>query len=139
MPVLTLFVVLTLAGSQAPAPFEGTWIAEYRGATYVRLTLQTNGGVTTGSLSLGDVEFGKDGTVVKAADAPKAMSKIFDVRREGNVLSFSRKESEDTDRFQLTIAGDALTLKFLPSEEDLQELADAGIPAPKPFRLIRSK
>jgi hypothetical protein len=47
-----------------------------RRATFVRLTLRTVDGVTSGAISLGDIELGKDGTVVKAADAPKAMTTI---------------------------------------------------------------
>ena len=139
MPVLTLLVALSFASLQSPAPFDGNWIAEYRGTTYVRLSVHTANGVTSGTLSLGNVEFDKTGAVAKAAEAPRTTTPIFDVRRSGDVLTFARKEGEDTDRFELSRGADGLELKFLPSEEDLQDLADAGIPAPKPFRLMRSK
>jgi hypothetical protein len=141
MPAYALFMLVTLGGLQAsPATaFDGNWTAEYRGTTYVRLSLRTVDGITSGTLSLGNLEFGKDGTVVKATDAPKTPKPIFDLQRRGNVLAFAWKDSEDTDRFELTLAGDSLELTFILSDEDREELAAEGIPVLKAMKLTKQK
>ena len=139
MPALTLFAALTIASLQTPAPFDGNWVAEYRGVTHIRLTLRTIEGVTTGSISLGDMQIDEKGGVKKAAEAPKAMKAITDVRRRGTLLTFVLKEGENPDQFELAVVGDGLELTLVLSDEERREFADEGIPVPKPIRLKRAK
>lgn len=52
------------------------------------------------------------------------------------VLSLVRTEGDDIERFRVRFTGDRVAeLTFLPSDEDLEELQEAGIPAPKPIPL----
>ena len=140
MTTLTLFVALTVGGVQAPASFDGNWIAEYRGTTHVRLTLRTVDGVTSGTISLGDMEVDENGAVKKVAEAPKAMKPIIDVRRRGAILAFALKSSDETpDQLEVSVVGDGLELTLVLSDEERREFADEGIPIPKPIRLKRVK
>lgn len=53
-----------------------------------------------------------------------------------SVVSFTRVEGNDTERFSVRIIGqDKAELTFFPSDEDLEELKEMGIPAPKPIAL----
>ena len=135
-----LFVLVTFTALQAPATaFDGKWTAEYRGVTHVRLTLQTTNGVTSGTISLGDLEVGTDGAIVKVAEAPKVMKPIIDVRRRGAVLAFGLRDGENTDQLEVAVVGDGLELTLVLSEEDRRDMAADGISAPKPIRLTRAK
>jgi hypothetical protein len=133
--ILGAMLALSLgqAGSQA---YTGTWTAEFDGKTYVRLELKATDGTLAGRISLGNIQLDKKGDVNKAEDAPPTLTPIFDVRLRDRVLSFSHQDSHDTDHFELRLVGNtAAELRFLPTAEDLKELAKEGIPAPKPIRL----
>ena len=53
------------------------------------------------------------------------------------VVSFSHKDGNDTDRFEVRLIGGEAELRFILDEETLKELTDSGIPPPKPVRLKR--
>ena len=141
MPALMLIMALTVVSLQSPPPFDGNWIAEYRGATHVRLTLRTVDGVTSGTISLGDMEVDENGAIVKAAEAPKAMKAITDIRlrRNGAILAFVLKEGENPDQFEVAVVRGSLELTLVLSDEERREFAAEGIPIPKPIRLTRAK
>jgi len=66
------------------------------------------------------------------------MTPIFDVTEQPSLVTFSRKDGSDTDRFELHVLGAGRAeLRFLLSDEDRQELAADGIPVPKPIALTR--
>jgi hypothetical protein len=55
-----------------------------------------------------------------------------------STLACSRKDDQDTDRFELRLLDDgASELRFLLDEAIRQELAADGIPVPKPIRLTK--
>ena len=138
----TLFLAVALASlSEAQTggrPVAGVWTAEFDGRTFIRLELHTANGTIAGGISLGDLQVNQQGGVQHVGELPKRLVPIVDVAQRGSVLTFSRKDGHDTDRFELRVldAG-AAELLFIPSEEDLKELAAAGIPAPKPIRLTK--
>jgi hypothetical protein len=140
MKSLALVLVMTLGGVQTPATkYDGTWIAQFQGVTWARLELRTVNGAVTGGISLGDIEMNKDGTLRHVEPAPKVLSPIFDVRERGSAISFARKDANDTDRFEVSLAGTGLDLTFVFTEEDRREFAAEGIPLPKPVRLVKGK
>ena len=53
------------------------------------------------------------------------------------MLSFSRKDGNDTDHFELRLVDNRAELLFIPSDADRAELAAMGVPVPKPIRLTR--
>jgi hypothetical protein len=129
--VLALTLVQT--GSQA---YAGTWIAEIAGTTYARLDLTVTNGTLSGRISLGDIHVDDRGEVDSADAAPPASSAIFSVRLRDSTLSFSRKDGDDTEQFEMRLlSGQAAELVFLPTDADLEELAENGVPRPRPFRL----
>jgi len=126
--------ILGQAGNQ---PFAGTWIATFERKTFARVELAVTNDTLGGRIGLGNIEVNADGEVRAAATAPSQLSAIFDVVVRASVLSFSRKDGADTDRFEMRLVGDQAELSFLPSDEDRRELAAAGVPVPKPIRLTK--
>lgn len=136
---LTGFVsALTLALGQASSqPYVGTWIAEFQGQTFVRVELSMINDRLAGRIGVGDIEVNAAGEVTKAASVPTRLSAISDVVVRDSILSFSRRDGNDTDQFKMNRVGEDAELLFLPSDEDRRELAAAGVPVPKPIRLRR--
>lgn len=129
-----------LAGLLQPPPagLAGTWVADLNGTTFMRLELRTENGRLIGALGTGDIHFNKNGVVDEAKGVPTTLTPISSIEMSGSVMSFTRVEGDDLERFRLRITGDRTAeLTFLPSEEDLEELKEEGIPAPKPIPLRR--
>jgi len=131
-------IALAVSAQTSLQPFAGTWTATFKGQTQVRLELREGGGSLTGQISLGDVHVDKDGVVDVLIKPAIDVTPLFDVALKDGVLSFSRKDGNDTDRFELRLVGDAIDLRFLITPEFAAELARDGIALPAPVRLTRS-
>ena len=132
-----LATALALALGQANTqPYAGTWTADFKGTTHVRLELATVAGALGGKISLGDIEVDEQGELKTVKGAPPTLTPIANVSVKNSVLSFTRKDGEDLDRFEMRITGPgAAELRLVLTEADLKEFAAEGIPAPKPFKL----
>jgi hypothetical protein len=136
MPMTLLATALVaLSLGQSLESYGGTWIAEFKGAAFVRLELSVTGGTLGGRIALGDMEVDAEGRVKAARPAPDRLTPVFDVAVRDSVVSFSHKDSNDTDRFELRLTGGEAELRFILDEDTLKELTDEGIPPPKPVRL----
>ena len=136
MPATLLATALfALSLGQSLDSYGGTWIAEFKGAAFVRLELSVTGGSLGGRIALGDLEVDAEGRVKAARPAPDRLTPIFDVAVRNSVVSFSHKDGNDTDRFELRLIGGEAELRFIFDEDTLKELTDEGIPPPKPVRL----
>ena len=125
-------------GQPASDAYAGTWIAELAGSNYVRLELTVTAGTLGGRISLGDIHVDAAGVVDTVLAPPHSVTPVFDVeRREGGLL-FARKNDDDIEHFEIRLLGrgDA-ELVFRPTDAERQQLADNGIPMPKPIRLKR--
>ena len=138
MPAALLAAVLVaLSLGQSLESYRGTWIAEFDGTPFVRLELDVTGGAIGGRIALGDMEVDADGRVKAAKEATNRPTPIFDVVVRDSILSFSRKDGNDTDRFEMHLNAGEAELRFILDDETLKELTDNGIAAPKPVRLKR--
>jgi hypothetical protein len=138
MPVTLLATALVaLSLGQSLESYGGTWIAEFKGTAFVRLELSVTGGTLGGRIALGDIEVDAEGRVKAARPAPDRLTPIFDVAVRNSVVSFSRKNGNDTDRFEMRLSGSEAELRFILDEEALKEVTDEGIPPPKPVPLKR--
>ena len=145
MNTLTIAVAVVVASvaaspgqSRVAALLTGRWTAQFDGRTFVRLELKAVDGTFTGGLSLGNVEVDKQGALRRVGDAPRDLKPIFDVTEGESAVTFSRKDVQETDRFELRLLpGGQAQLKMLLSESTLKELAASGIPDPKPFVLTK--
>jgi hypothetical protein len=138
MPATLLATALVaLSLGQSLESYGGTWIAEFKGTAFVRLELSVSGGTLGGRIALGDMEVDADGRVKAARQAPDRLTPIFDVAVRNSVVSFSHKDGNDTDRFELRLIGGEGELRFILDEDTLKELTDEGIPPPKPVQLKR--
>lgn len=128
-----------LAAGQAPGQaYAGTWTADLKGTTYVRLELEPFDGTLRGRIALGNVQFDRQGQVSKAEAPSRPATPILDVSLRITGISFSHKDGNDTDRFEMRLVDrETAELLFLPTDEDRKELAAAGIGDLKPFRLKR--
>jgi hypothetical protein len=126
-------------GQTSPGGLAGHWAASLGGQTFVRLELHETNGAVSGRISLGDIHVNAHGDVDEVIAPARAFTPIFDVALHDGVLSFARKDGDDTDRFSLRLSAAGFAeLTFSPSDEDRRQLAEAGIPIPKPIRLTRT-
>src|SRR5262245_33858445 len=134
-----LVAAVVAAGSQtSSASAAGSWTAQFQGRTFIRLELKTTGRTLSGGISLGDFEVDKAGALTKAAEAPRDLKPIADVRQSGSTVTFAVKDIDETDHFELrVIDASHAELKLVLSAEALKELAADGIPAPKPIALTK--
>jgi len=139
MKTIALTIALTaLSGQSSGTSVDGAWIAQFEGRTFLRLELKTVDGTTTGGLGIGNIEVDKQGALQRVGDLPRTLTPISDVTGQPPLVTFSRKDGSDTDRFELHLLGaDRAELRFLLSDEDREELAADGVPAPKPIALTR--
>ena len=116
---LALAGILGQVGTTAQTPsqsFTGSWSAEYSGTTFVRLELDAARSPLGGRISLGDIQLDKQGDVIKAKTAPPSFTTLFDVALRGPLLSFSRKDGNDTDHFEMRLTGnDSAVMKIMKS------------------------
>jgi hypothetical protein len=131
---LTVAAVLLQA---TPARLAGTWVAELNGLTFVRLELKAENGRLTGGLATGnEIHVDNTGVVDRADEASTTHIPIADAAIAGDVLSFTRREGNEPDHFRVRLTGDrSAELTIVISDDDLEDLKDAGVPAPKPIRL----
>jgi len=141
MRVLSASLAAIILG-QALGPFGGDWTADFHGTTYVRLALNDQAGAPQGMMSIGkSIHVDKQGNLDNVSEAAVTLVPLLDVRRSGDVLSFTFKTADgDLDKFELRLIDTATAeLTLLLSDDERQELASDGIPLPKPFRLIKSR
>jgi hypothetical protein len=138
---IALFVALiasTLGQSPDVQPFAGRWAADHDGRPVVRLDLRMNAGTLSGSIQLADIHVDTRGEVETVVSELSAASTIIDITSRSGALAFSRRDGNDIDRFEMRVIDDrAAELRFVPSDADRRELANNGIPIPKPIHLTR--
>lgn len=116
----------------------GSWSAELKGQPFVRLELRSEEGKLTGTLAIGDIHVDAKGDVDQAGPLPSEQLPISDLSQQGSVVAFSRKDGDDTDRFEFRVVDSSSgELRFLLSDEQRADLAANGIPVPKPIPLTR--
>ena len=141
MRLLALAFVTMMLG-QSPGPANGDWTADFRGTTYLRLTLNEKAGAPQGAMSIGkSIKVDGQGNVDSATEAPSTLRPMKDVRRIGNVLSFSYEDdAHDVSQFELRLIDtNTAELTLIISEDDRQDFAAEGVSLPKPFRLAKSR
>ena len=141
MRLLALAFVTVMLG-QPLGPYSGDWTADLNGTTYLRLMLNDQAGAPQGAMSIcKSIQVDGQGNVDRVTEAPSTLRPMTDVRRSGNVLSFSYQEDgQDFSTFELRLIDtNTAELTVLLPEEERQQLATEGIPLPKPFRLAKSR
>ena len=141
MRLLALAFVTVMLG-QPVGPYSGDWTADLNGTTYLRLTLNDKAGAPQGAMSIGkSIQVDGQGNVDRVTEAPSTLRAMTDVRRSGNVLSFSYDDGgRDVSKFELRLIDpNTADLTMLLPEEERQQLAAEGIRLPKPLRLAKSR
>ncbi len=138
---IVAMALLALTVAQPFDQYSGRWTAKYQGTTYIQLVLgSTSVGAPQGAMSIGEsIHVDAQGNVDGVTEAPSPLMRMLDVNWNGRVLSFSIKHGDDIHRFELRLI-DASTGELTPviPEEQRQELANDGIPLPKPFRVTKA-
>ena len=134
MLLLGLLGIAPLQSATVDMP--GTWVADHRGTTFVRLELKAVDNTLAGAIGTGNVRVDDNGDVMEVTAVPMTLTPLYQVVVKGASVTFMRPEGTDAEHFRLTVLGaDQADLIFLPSEELLEELKEAGIAVPKPIRL----
>jgi hypothetical protein len=133
------FAMTAMAVAQSnPGLLAGMWTAQFQGTTFVRLELKATNGRIAGALSLGNFEVDEQGMVRRAANAPESLTPIDNLVQRGTILTFSRTDSTEPDRFEFRhLERGRAELRLLLSDADREELAASGIPAPRPIALAK--
>ena len=134
---MLLIALLGLAPWQSPgATMAGTWVAELKGTTFVRLELKAADNTLAGAIGTGNLRVDDNGDVLEVTAVPMTLTPLYEVIVKGPSITFMRPEGGDDEHFRFTVLGaDQAELAFLLSEELLEELKDEGIAVPKPIRL----
>ena len=141
MRLLPLAFVTVILG-QPLGPYTGDWTADFNGTTYLRLTLNDKAGAPQGAIGIcNSIHVDGQGNVDRVTEAPSTLRPMTDVRRSGNVLSFSYDDDgQNVSKFELRLIDpNTADLMLLLPEDERQQLAAEGIPLPKPFRLAKSR
>src|SRR5262245_31238998 len=124
MRLLALAFVIVVVG-QPLGSYTGNWTADFHGTTYVRLALSDAAGAPQGAMSIGEsTHVDGQGNVDTVAEAPSTLRPLIDVRRNGEVVSFSYENGGDVDTFELRfIDTNTAELRLVLSEQARQDLA----------------
>jgi hypothetical protein len=139
MRLLALAFVTVMLG-QPLGPYSGDWTADFNGTTYLRLALNDKAGAPQGEMSIcKSIQVDGQGNVDRVTEAPSTLRPMTDVRRSGDVLSFSYDDDgQNVSKFELRLINpNTADLTLLLPEDERQQLAAEGIPLPKPFRLAK--
>ena len=118
--------------------FAGTWAADQHDRPFVRLALRVESGALAGWIRLADIHVDARGDVETVmSDLPEATT-LLDITTQARTLTFSRRDGNEIDRFEMAVIDDRTAeLRFLFTDALRRELADDGIPMPRPIRLTR--
>jgi hypothetical protein len=132
----TLVIATTLLSQvTAPQEFAGKWVAQLRDQTFAQLELKVADGQLQGQLSLAGMHVDANGDVDALTGGLDEPVPIFDVALRNGLLSFARKDGDDTDRFELRLGEGRAVLVLFLDPAFRAELAQEGIPAPRPIPL----
>jgi hypothetical protein len=137
MKTLLIALLSFVPFQSAAAGMAGVWVAEHRGTTFIRLELSATGNtVTGGAMGTGNLKVDDKGVVIEVSAVPTTLTPVRQATVNGDTLSFVRAEGNDLEQFRLRILGaDQAELTLVPTEEMLEEIKEAGIAVPRPFRL----
>ena len=136
---MALTIAAVLAAQPATQPIAGSWTATFEGRTFIRLDITSVGGALAGGISLGNFEVDQHSAVSRADAARLTLTPLSGMILKGSTVTFARKDGHDTDQFEVRLLenGDA-DLHFLLTDEDRRQLAESGVPVPKPIRLTKA-
>ena len=137
--MLSLIVLAStlLAQSGSLPEFAGTWIAQVKGQPLARLELTVTNGEVQGQLSLAGMHVDANGDVDNLIPDVDHTASIFDATFRDSVLSFATRDGDDTDHFEARLVDGRVTLTFVVDAALRAELAQEGIPAPRPIAMTR--
>jgi hypothetical protein len=143
--MLALIVVTTallgqseqLAQSLALQAFAGSWAAELNRQPLARLDVTIVNGEIRGQLGLTGMHVDQAGNVDAVIPGAGHTAPIFDVALRDGVLTFSARDEDDTDRFEVRLVDGRATLTFVIEDALREELTQNGIAVPRPITMTR--
>jgi len=126
-----------LAQSTGAQTFAGSWTAELNGELLARLDLTLADGGLRGQFALAGMHVDANGNVDALIPNAGHTGPIFDVALRDGVLTFSVRDEDDTDRFEVRLVDGHMTLTMVIDAAFRAELAQEGIAAPRPITLTR--
>ncbi len=131
----TIFALGLILEKPQLRDFVGVWKAAFQGKTFTALTLKLENDKLAGTLSTGEVDLAPDGEVSNVNQEVGEPRAIFDIKLDGQILSFKDKDGDDVNSLEMKLTGEnRAELRFL-----LPDPLPQGMPVPKPFRLTRTE
>ena len=135
---LVVAAIASALGQPGSQPFTGRWAADHHGRPIVRLDLRMNGDALRGWIQLADLHLDAQGEVETVLSELPQAATLLDVTTRGQTVAFSRRDGNDIDHFEMSVIDDRTAeLRFPASDAERRQLADDGIPLPRPIRLTR--
>jgi hypothetical protein len=113
-------------------PYVGTWLAKFKGKTFLTIELKKQNGKLTGTVSHADFQVDKNGELT-TAEQRDGSDPIFEAKMTNGMLRITIKEedSQDLIQFEMKLTG--------TDQAELRILAPPDVPTPKPWKLERAK
>lgn len=112
--------------------FLGTWHAEFRGKTFLRIKLEKQQDKLTGTASHFDVKLDDTGELTSAEEADGS-NPIIEAKLTDGILRITLKDedSQDTLQCEMKLTG--------TDQAELRMLVPPDVPKPKWWKLLRAK
>src|SRR6266446_4518813 len=81
--------------------FVGVWKATFQGKTFTALTMKLENDKLAGTLSTGEVDLADDGEVSNVNQEVGEARAIFDIKLDGQILSFKDKDGDDVNSLEM--------------------------------------
>jgi hypothetical protein len=129
MKYLVLAAVFGVAPIVQTNTAAGVWTAEFNGKTFVKVELHVEGAALAGRISESDVHLDDNGDLRSVGDLPADAQRIFNVKQDGAIVTFSARDEDDTDNFEFRVRDDGRAeLRLFLTEKFRAQLAASGIP-----------
>ena len=139
--VLLLLASIAIAASTQPLkasgpdtdvqPYVGTWLAKFKGKTFLTIELKKQSGKLTGTVSHADFQVDKKGELT-TAEQREGGDPILEAKLSNGILRITIKEedSQDLIQFEMKLTG--------TDQAEFRILAPPDVPTPKPWKMERA-
>ena len=102
--LVVLLGLLGITWQPAITDMPGTWVAEHRGTTFVRLELRAVNNTIAGAIGTGNLKVDDNGDVLEVTPVPPKLTPLSEVAINGPSITFMRPEGADASQDSLALS-----------------------------------